>query len=308
MKYPLSPELSKLKYVKTPKNIYLYPFVNLYLRLFTIRPDDKALVEKIRIPTEDGSYIRAFVISPKGQEDKLPCLIHFHGGGFLIKASGAHCKMAKLYAEKTPCKVIFPDYRLMPRYRFPVAIKDCFATYSYIEANAGKLGIDKDRIVLTGDSAGANISAAISLMRKDKGLDLPKGVMLIYPVVDRTMSTGSMKRFTDTPVWDSGRTVMFWREYLKRSSTEPIRYAAPMEAVSLGDFPKTYMEVAEFDCLHDEGVAFAERLEEEEIQVDLFETKAACHGYDEAIGSSLVTKAVERRINWLREIFKDPEN
>lgn len=303
MKYKLNKELSKLSKVKAPLNLHAYPFVNAYLKLFTCKSDDKVNVKKVFIPVEDGSSLKTFVIEPKGCEGPLPCIIFYHGGGFLLRASKSHYQIAKWYAEKTPCKVIFADYRLMPEYRYPVAVNDCYSTYIWAVHNSKELGIDRERIIVAGDSAGANLSVAVSMMLKDKEQDMPAGTMLIYPVLDRRMITESMGKYKDTPAWDAVRNEMFWREYLKECGTESVKYASPMEAESLKGFPRTYIEVAEFDCLHDEGRDFAERLKSEDIVTDFYETNGACHGYDDAFNSLLVRSAVDRRVKWFQSVF-----
>jgi acetyl esterase/lipase len=191
----------------------------------------------------------------------------------------------------------------MPKYRYPVAVNDCYSTYIWVVNKSEKLGIDSEKIIVTGDSAGANLSVAVSLMLKDMEQALPAGTMLIYPVLDRRMTTESMKKYLDTPVWDSVRNEMFWKEYLKNNEAGPLKYASPMEAESLKGFPKTYIEVAEFDCLHDEGRDFAERLKLEDVVTDYYEMKGTCHGFDDVFNSSLVSNAIERRVKWFQSVF-----
>lgn len=82
-----------------------------------------------------------------------------------------------------------------------------------------------------------------------------------------------------------------------------IQYASPMEADSLAHFPKTYVETAEFDCLHDEGVAFAKRLKSEGVTAELHEVKGACHGFEAALKSTIVADAINRRIKWIKSVF-----
>ena len=305
MKYELNNELLNLSRAKVPLNVLLFPIVNAFLKLHKCVSDNRVNVKTVNIPTEDGLMLKSYLIEPRENTGTLPCIVFYHGGGYLLRASKSHYQIAKMYADYTPCKVIFADYRLMPKYRFPIAVNDCYDTYKWVIANAEALGIDKNKIIVTGDSAGANASAAVSMMLCDNEQTLPIGAMLIYPVLDRRMITDSMKKYIDTPVWDAVRNRMFWREYLRNKVTVPIKYASPMEAISLKGFPKTYIEVAEFDCLHDEGVLFAKRLQAENIPVEYYEMKGTCHGYDEAFESVLVNDAVKRRVKWIQSVF-DP--
>ena len=163
--------------------------------------------------------------------------------------------------------------------------------------------VKEDKIIVTGDSAGGNLAAAVTLMLWDRMHISPLGAMLIYPVTDRRMITESMKKYTDTPVWDATLTKMFWKAYLGNQEIKQIQYASPIEAESLEHFPNVYMEVAEFDCLRDEGIAFAERLRAEGVFTELYEVKGACHGYETVLESKIVEKAMQRRIQWIQSVL-----
>lgn len=301
-RYPLDNELKKLEGLRLFPNIYVYPFVNIFMGMNGCRADEKISVRKCSVPGYKGQEIPTLVIEPKHRKDKLPCIIFLHGGGIMLKAAKAHYQIAKWYAEKADCRVIFPDYRLMPKYRFPYATEDCYAVYDWVTGNADALCIDKNRIILAGDSAGGLLSAALTLMLRDRDNASPAGVLMSYPAFDRRMNTESMKKYTDTPVFDSVLAKIFWDSYLNGSIPEHIEYASPMEAETLEGFPETYIEVAEFDCLHDEGVAFAERLKNEGVKVELHEVEGSCHGYEIALESSLVRRSVSRRIEWIKKI------
>lgn len=301
-KYLIDEELKKLERIKLFPNIHVYPFVNLFMGLKRCRTDEKVTVRKICVPGYQEHIIKTLVIEPGQCPAKLPCIIFFHGGGLLLKADKSHYQLAKWYAEKANCKVIFPDYRLMPKYRFPYAVEDCYGVYDWVINNAEELGIAKDKVILTGDSAGAYLAAAVTVMARDRSVVSPVGVLMAYPVLDRRMNTESMRKYTDTPVFDANLARIFWDSYLPDTEPEHIEYASPMESETLKGFPETYIEVAEFDCLHDDGIAFANRLEAEGIKVELHEVKKACHGFEVAFGSNLVRKSLLRRLKWINSL------
>ncbi len=303
MKYEIDSGLIKIAKQKAPSNIYLYPIVNMVMKLSTCIEDDKVTVNKYVTPGYDSGKLSTFVIEPKKHSGILPCIIFYHGGGFLLKASKAHYQIAKWYAEKAKCKVVFTDYRLLPKNKYPVPVEDCYCTYKWVLNNADMLGINKDKIIVAGDSAGGNLAAAVTLMLWDRIQDSPLGAMLIYPATDRRMITESMKKFTDTPVWDARLTKMFWKAYLGDQEPNNIQYASPIEAKSLKHFPDVYIEVAEFDCLRDEGIAFAERLQSEGVITELHEVKGACHGFEAALESKIVEESMKRRIQWIRSVL-----
>ena len=247
MKYEIDSDLTKIARQKAPSNIYLYPIVNMVMKLSTCTSDDKVAVKKYVTPGYENGKLSTLVIEPREHSGILPCIVFYHGGGFLLKASKAHYQIAKWYAEMAKCKVVFTDYRLLPKHKYPVAVEDCYCTYKWILDNADMLGIDRNKIIVAGDSAGGNLSAAVTLMLWDRIQISPLGAMLIYPVTDRRMITESMKKFTDTPVWDAKLTAMFWKAYLGNQEPKQIQYTSPIEAESLEHFPNVYIEVAEFD-------------------------------------------------------------
>ncbi|MBP5358363.1 MAG: alpha/beta hydrolase [Treponema sp.] len=304
MKYPIDKELKSISIYSGSMVGRLYPLVNKAYGFVKCKSDDNVTVKKYSTPGYDGAEISALVIEPKQYEGDLPCIVLFHGGGFLMRASGAHYQIAKWYAQKAKCKVVMPDYRLLPKYRYPVAIEDCYNAYTWVLENAETLDINRDKILVAGDSAGGNIAGAVTLMLNDRGQSLPKGALLIYPVLDKRMITDSMKRFTDTPIWDSNCNKLFWGMYLKDQDANLAKYASIAEADSLGFFPPAYIEVSEYDCLHDEGIEFAQRLETEGISVEVHDMKGTCHGYETALKSSILEKCMAVRLEWIRKIFE----
>ena len=308
MKYNIDPELYGIAKIKMPGNPKLLPLMNLAVRSFKCKSDDKVAVKRARFCGYQGEVLSACVIEPKGKENSkehMPCIVFFHGGGFMLKASGGHYKIAKEYATKVSCKVVYVDYRLAPEWTFPTPVEDCFATYQWVLRHAGKLGIDKNNIFLGGDSAGGNLAATVTLMARDRKLPMPKGVLLIYPVTDRRMNTTSMRNFTDTPVWDSKLSKMMWQCYLGDKEPLPVEYASPVEAKSLKEFPPTYMEVAEFDCLHDEGVNLYEKIKATGVSVELHEVKGGCHGYETATNSLIMRACMDCRVAWLKKLIEE---
>ncbi len=301
MKYPIDKELHLIAKLKIPANIKAAAKMSKATQLFKCKSDDDVNVMEHQIDGFDGEKIKTYVIEPKEYFGKLPCVVMFHGGGFIMGASAWHYKHAKEYAEKGNCKVIFPDYRLVPDHRFPVPVEDCYSAYKWALENADVLGIDTSKMVIGGDSAGGCLAAAVILMARDRGLKVPDKALLVYPAIDRRMITESMKKFTDTPVWDARLTKMAWNAYLGEAEPDHPEYASPAEARSLEGFPQTYMEVAEFDCLHDEGMQFANRIRIAGAPVELHEIKGACHGYETASNSRITKDCMEKRLKWLKE-------
>lgn len=320
-KYAISKEFKRLKGMKLPAWPQLLPMANAFLELMRGRSDAKVQVLKKMLPGYEGTPIPVYVIKPRGLTEVSPCLFDFHGGGFMMKGSPAHFARAKEYAYKLNCTVIFPDYRLIPKHPYPAPLEDCFETYRWGIEHAEELKVDEKRIGVLGDSAGGNLAAAVTMLARDRGLPMPCCQMLIYPVTDRRMQTESMKAYTDTPVWDARLTKLMWELYLRdfsieknddnsvivgrpedgRQREEKLAYISPAEAEDLSGLPDTYMEVAEFDCLRDEGILFAEKLKSAGISVELHKVSGSVHGYDIIMGSTTVKKLMKQRLRWLQK-------
>lgn len=233
--------------------------------------------------------VRAFLISPKGEKRKLPCLVYFHGGGFVFKAARYHYRNAAAYA-RTGCRVLLVDYRLAPKYAYPVPNEDCFAAYAWAAEHAAELAIDPARLAVGGDSAGGCLAADVIFRAHRAGLPAPRFFMLVYPVLDRRMQMQSMQAFSDTPMWNARLNKKMWQYYLADG-----QYRSPAEEGDFSFFPPTYLETAEYDCLHDEGVAFAEKLREQHVPVTVRETSGTMHGYDIVRRSAITQESVMAR-------------
>lgn len=308
-KYPISSDFRHWTKMNPPLNKAMLPFIQKTMRLlFNREHSSKALtVERKRIPVENGNSIRALLYTPKDLPDKSPCLVYYHGGGFVLPAAPYHYRLAKEYAVRAHCKVLFADYRLAPKYPFPIAPEDCFAAYTWALSNAEELSIDPARIAVAGDSAGGELSAAVCLMAKDRGKTMPCGQMLMYPVTGAGKETESMKKYTDTPMCNSRDADKYDKFYMQNPDAGNPVYAAPVKADSLGGLPPAYIETAEFDCLRDDGILYAERLREFGVSAGLYNTEGTMHGFDIVLKSPIVRACVDRRIEFLKHIFSETE-
>lgn len=304
MRYPIDKDLRILQLNKLPINANIYPLFNLFMSvIFSCRSDNEVNVTTLRIPGYKGVTLKTYVIEPKESTEVLPCIVYFHGGAFMLKASGSHYKIAKEYAKKLHCKVVYVDYRLAPKHPFPVPVEDCFATYKWTLQNADILGIDPGKIIIGGDSAGGNLATAVTLMARDRHLPLPTALLLVYPATDRRMITKSMQEYTDTPVWNARLSQMMWDAYLPTEPAKHVEYASPIEAATFAGFPHTYIEVAQYDCLRDEGILLYKCLCEEGIHTELHEIPNACHGFETMTGSKITRACMSKRMDWLSQFI-----
>lgn len=276
----------------------------LKLLFFLERSGREMTAERVSFSEPNGRKIRALLYSPRALDGKAPCLVYFHGGGYVLPAAPYHYKLAREYAWLCPCRVLFVDYSLAPEAPFPAAPEDCFAAYAWALTQGDALGLDTARVAVGGDSAGGALAAAVCLMAADRGLPGPCGQMLVYPVTDVGGETESMKKYTDTPMCNSRDMAKYDAFYRPDPSAGELVYAAPLRAESLEGMPPAYIETAEFDCLHDSGILYARRLESCGVPVRLRDTKGTMHGYDIVLKSAVTRESVNERIAFLRDIFQ----
>lgn len=304
-KYNLHKDLLKYQNQKTTLNPALLPLINPFLALgFRMKKiSDSIITTKKKIPGYKNTFIPVTIFEPTGIETNAPCLVYYHGGAFFLKAPPYHKYLIGEYAAKTPCKVVFVDYRLTPKYAFPVGVEDCYAAFKWVCQHADELGIDSNRIAVGGDSAGGALAAAVTQMARDRTAQKICFQMLIYPVTDARQNTDTIKKYIDTPLWNSKANSTMWKLYLRDGDFNQRAYASPMEAASFEGLPDAYVEVSEFDCLRDEGILYAKALEKSGCQVELNKTVGTIHGFELAEQSDITAESITRRVKALQRIF-----
>ena len=306
-KYNISPELKKYC-LKIPYNSFLIRMSHLPQKLMLKATHVSGIKTKkiCVISRENKLYADIFEASKAKSDSKSPCLIYIHGGGFGLEAAPHHKRLACQFALETGCRVVFPYYRLLPRYPYPAARNDITDIYRYICRHSKILNIDTEKIAVAGDSAGGTLAVYLCLDAEKSGLPSLCGQLLLYPVIDADMKTPSMHRYTDTPLWNSVNNMNMWKMYLHNRRCGK-HNASPLHMELPSVVPPTYIETAEFDCLHDEGVNYADKLKASNRvkagEIELYETKGTMHGYDIAFKSTLVKKCMQRRTAALRRFF-----
>ncbi len=293
MKYAILPEFKIYSVIHMPMQKTFLKIANNFMPY--VQPGKKMYPGKLARKTIHFSRFTSDFITPKGTvTDSV--MLYCHGGAFAIKAAQYHKDLVQEYAIKANLSVLMPDYDLAPFHPFPTPLTECFEAYKYLLKY-----FPSKKIIVAGDSAGGSLAASVILLAKKRGIRTPDGLMLVYPVLDPEMKTKSMKMYTDTPVWNSILNEKMWSFYTN-DKTRKMALLSPLKVKDLSYFPKTYVETTQYDCLHDEGVAFANRLKESDIPITLNETKNTMHGYDIAEGSTYVKVQVEKRIEFLNSI------
>lgn len=304
-KYPISKEFFPFSHFTPPisEKFLKIAVPNMKTPKFIFR--DKEL-DTVRYETKsfDGENIETFLFSPKSIGKNAPCLIYIHGGGFVLPAAEYHYKNAMRYAKEVGCKVVFVNYRLAPKHPHPIFFEDCYAAFRLIYDNAEMFGIDNTRIGIGGDSAGAAIAVGVCMMARDRNHPVKfRFMMLPYPFLDARGNSESSRKYTDTPMWNSSLSNRIAPMTKADKDRPDYVYYSPVEAESFYGLPSAYIETAEFDCLHDDGILFCEKLSSAGISVTLNETKGTMHGFDIMQKAPTTKKALKARIDFMKNMF-----
>ena len=300
-KYPFHPDFQKWANFNPPLNKASIFFIQGLMKLiyFGEKSDENVEVLKLKIPNGKED-IKALLYSPKDIEKNAPCLVYYHGGGFVIPGAPYHYNNCRKYALGARCKVLYVDYPLAPENQYPEPVYACYNAYLWLLENAERFSIDKTRVALGGDSAGGNLASVVAMMTHDKNDIKPCALMIVYPATSSGKETESMKKFTDTPLCNSKDFKKYCKLYFKSKKDLETRYVSPMKAEDFSIFPPTYVETAEFDCLRDDAILFAKELKKAGVETTLNQTKETIHGYDMVEDSSITKENLEKRMMFLK--------
>jgi acetyl esterase len=233
-------------------------------------------VENIVMPGPGGELsLRAFTPVAAGGE-ALPALVYFHGGAFRVGDLDTHEPICRLLAGEAACRVIAVDYRLSPEHKFPAAVEDAMAATHWIEANASRLAIDPNRVAVGGDSAGGNLAAVICQQAKEQGAPKIVYQLLLFPVTQLGSSFPSMQEFATGYFLEKEPLDYCYRGYAEGTDYSDLRLS-PLLATDLSDLPPAYVMLAGCDPLHDEGLAYAEKLREAGVEVAIADYPGMLH-------------------------------
>jgi acetyl esterase len=202
-----------------------------------------------------------------------------HGGGFALGDRDSSRSLCLQLAAQVPAVVVNVEYRLSPEHPYPAAVDDVVGVLGWVGSGAVP-GADPDRMAVHGSSAGAAIAVGAVLRVRDAGGPAVAYQVLVNPVTDDQLDSASMRRFTDTPMWDAGKCAQMWALYLGDVPPDPVpTYAAPARVADLSGLPPAFVLTAELDPLRDEGIAYAHRMLQAGVMVELHNVAGVMHGF-----------------------------
>lgn len=190
----------------------------------------------------------------------LPGFVFFHGGGMVGGSVETHDLVAAALAQTTGCRLVSVGYRLAPEHPFPAAIEDAVTATKWVSEQAPSLGIDAQRLVVGGDSAGATLAAVVCQESLRSGSPAISVQCLICPVLDFEETSPSRQEFAEHHLLEMATLEADLALYLPAGVERGDPRISPLRAVKFTGLPAAIIHTAEFDPMRDEGNAYAAKL------------------------------------------------
>jgi acetyl esterase len=270
-------------------------------------PIDKLDVDErwVTVPAEVGD-VRVRIVTPPDAAGPLPTVLYVHGGGWILGDAGTHDRLVRELAVGARAAVVFVEYDRSPEAQYPVAIEQAYATAQWIGRDGAAEGLDSSRLAVAGDSVGGNMTAALTLLAKQRGDVTFVHQSLYYPVTDASQDTDSYREFADGPFLTAKGMAWFWDAYLPERDRRDEITVSPLRATldDLAGLPEAFVIVDENDVLRDEGEAYARRLTAAGVRTTSVRFNGTCHDFmmlNPLRASAATTAAVEQAIHVLRK-------
>ncbi|WP_433362336.1 alpha/beta hydrolase [Actinoplanes sp. CA-142083] len=259
----------------------------------------------IIVPAAVGD-VRVRIVKPVGATGTLPTILYVHGGGWILGNAGTHDRLVRELAVGVNAAVVFVEYDRSPEARYPVAIEQAYATAQWIVKEGATEGLDASRLAIAGDSVGGCMTAAVTILAKQRGDVHFVHQSLYYPVTDAGQDTGSYREFADGPYLLAKSMAWFWDAYLPEADKRSEITASPLRATldDLAGLPEAFLIVDENDVLRDEGEAYARKLTAAGVRTTAVRYNGTLHDFmmlNPVRGTAATTGAVEQSISILRK-------
>jgi acetyl esterase len=236
-------------------------------------------VEDLRAPGPNGDIPLRSYAPPGAADARLPVLVFFHGGGFVIGDLNTHDGLCRMLCRESGARVIAVDYRLAPEHKFPAAVDDAWAALTWVAANGERLGVDSKRIAVGGDSAGAALATVSALTAKENGGPELALQLLMFPPADLAADTASRRNWADGYFLDRLTIKWFFDNYLPAGADRRDPRLSPLYSSDLRGVAPVYLLTAEYDPLHDEGLAYAAKLRDSGVSVTVMDYPDLVHDF-----------------------------
>ncbi|MDR6639476.1 alpha/beta hydrolase [Paenarthrobacter nitroguajacolicus] len=264
------------------------------------------IIEERFIPGGTGADISVVICTPAGAAAPRPALYLVHGGGMVSGTARQSMPGYMHLAEALGLVIVAVEYRLAPETPYPGPVEDCAAGLKWTFENSEELGVDGNRVIVLGQSAGGGLAASLILLARDHGHRMPLGLMLTAPMLDDRNNTVSAWQMEGIDTWDRARNEVGWAALLgsRRGTPDVSPYAAPARASDLNGLPPTFLDVGSAETFRDEVVAFASKIWKSGGQAELHVWPGGFHGYELLAPEAAISRETRAaREAWVRRLL-----
>lgn len=225
-------------------------------------------IEDHIIPTGPRGRTSIRIIRPKNNESKLPVVMYFHGGGWILGDKNIYDNVVREIANGSQAAVVFVEFDRSPESQHPIAIEEAYAATKYISENGNSLNLDSSKLAVMGDSVGGNMATVVTLLAKERCGPKIDYQVLLYPVTDANFETDSYNEFANGYWLTKEAMKWFWNAYLPDVDGRTQHTVSPLQASidQLMELPPALVITNEYDVLRDEGEAYAHKLIEAQVE------------------------------------------
>ncbi|MEU4671782.1 alpha/beta hydrolase [Amycolatopsis sp. NPDC023774] len=265
-------------------------------------------IEVVQVPGGPNGDVEVRIVKPQGATGPLPILVYVHGAGWVFGGFHTHERLVRELAAGTGAAVVFPEYSLSPEARYPVAIEENYAVAKWAAEHGAEKGLDTSRVAIAGDSVGGNMTAALTIMAKQRGDVRFLQQVLFYPVTDANFDTESYRLFATGYFLQSDAMKWFWDQYTTDEAQRAEITASPLRASldDLAGLPPALVITGEADVLRDEGEAYAAKLRQAGVAVTAARYGGAIHDFvmvNALRETGAADAAIKQAISVLRAAF-----
>ena len=238
-------------------------------------------IEDTSVPGGPSGEVSVRIIRPKGATGTLPVIVYMHGAGWVFGNNATHDRLIRELADGAGAALVFPNYGLSPEVHYPHALEEGYAVLRWIADHGAEKNLDGSRIAIAGDSVGGNMSAALTLIAKERSGPELAAQALFYPVTDASFDTDSYDQFAEGYFLRRDAMQWFWDQYAPDEDQRDEVTASPLRATTdqLAGLPPALVITAEADVLRDEGEAYGRKLREAGVDVTATRYEGVIHDF-----------------------------
>ncbi len=269
-------------------------------------------IDKPEVDIEDATVaggpsgaVSIRIVRPKNATGMLPVVVYTHGAGWVFGNAHTHDRLIRELAVGTGAAVVFTNYTRSPEARYPTALEEIYAALEWVAERGPENNLDASRIAVAGDSVGGNMTAAITLMAKQRSGPKLVAQVLFYPVTDASFDTDSYRQFANGYFLSRDAMKWFWDQYAPDENDRNEITASPLRATDgdLAGLPKALVITGEADVLRDEGEAYGRKLREAGVDVTATRYEGIIHDFvmlNALRGTNAASSAIAQAIAYLR--------